>query len=495
MPPGRAIQNPILPSHHADPYITCFSGKYWIYPTTEDTRSFRAFSSTNLIDWADEGETFNLTRQSSWATTGYGWAPCVVYFNGSYYFYYAVGGAAGWQDSKIGVAIGPSPAGPFVDVGVPLVSSQTTSPRIEAIDPMVFIDSDGKAYLYYGGSAGANLGIQQLNTNTMTSFSAPLNVITPPGFTEAAFMSKRNGIYYISYSNGNWQNNTYNVRYATAPSPLGPWTYKGQILAPDSLHKGPGSHAFLQVPDTEIWYICYHYWDSVYSTRHVALDSINYNPDGTIKPIAMTGGGLVGRWESYSFPGNYLVHTNGVGKLVDSEWTDETSQFLMVPGLAGDSANTVSFELIDKPDRYLRRKSNGQIVMDLWTSGDTFNADATFYLRPGLANSTNVSFESYSSPGSYIRRINSLVYCQAGSGSTFYSDATWKRWTASMLLDLRIAPANGSRAVVTWNPTWNGAGTLLEAADLNAAWVTNYSAVSPFFVNTTNSARFYKVEP
>ena len=150
------------------------------------------------------------------------------------------------------------------------------------------IDSDGKAYLYYGGSAGANLGIQQLNTNTMTSFSAPLNVITPPGFTEAAFMSKRNGIYYISYSNGNWQNNTYNVRYATAPSPLGPWTYKGQILAPDSLHKGPGSHAFLQVPDTDIWYICYHYWDSVYSTRHVALDSIYYNPDGTIKPIAMT---------------------------------------------------------------------------------------------------------------------------------------------------------------------------------------------------------------
>lgn len=488
-----AIRNPILPSHHADPFIGYFAGKYWVYPTSEDTRSFRAFSSTNLIDWVDQGQIFNLS-QSSWATTGYGWAPCVVYFNGNYYFYYAVGGAAGWQDSKIGVAIGPSPTGPFTDIGAPLVSSQTTSPHIEAIDPMVFIDTDGKAYLYYGGSAGSNLGIRQLDTNTMTSFSGSLNVVTPTAFTEAPFMSKRNGVYYISYSNGSWQTNTYNVRYATSSSPIGPWTYKGQILTSDSLHKGPGSHAFLQVPNTDIWYVCYHYLDSVYSVRHVALDSLNYNPDGTIKPVTMTGGGIVTRWESYRVPGYYLSHTNGVGKLVDSDWTDETSQFLVVPGLADKSPDAVSFELIDKTDRYLRRNSSGQLVMDLWTVGGTFNADATFYVRPGLANSAGVSFESYSNPGSYIRQNNSTIYVQSGSGSTFNNDATWKRWTASELLNLQIAPTNGNHAVITWNATWNGVGTLLEATDLNGPWATNNSAVSPFVVTTTNAARFYKVE-
>jgi len=490
--PTPVIRNPILPSHHADPYIAYLGGQYWIYPTSEDTKSFRAFSSSNLVDWVDQGQVFNLS-QSSWATNGYGWAPCVVSFNGNYYFYYAMGGAAGWQDSKIGVAIGPSPTGPFTDSGAALVVSQTSSPHVEAIDPMVFFDTDGKVYLYYGGSAGANLGIRQLNTNDMTSFSSSLSVVTPSNFTEAAFMSKRNGIYYISYSNGSWQTNTYNVRYATGSSPLGPWTYAGQILTSDSLHKGPGSHALLQLPNTDSWYICYHYWDSVYSTRHTALDVLNYNVNGSIKPVAMTGGGVVTRWESGSLPGYFIVHTNGVAKMVNSDWTDETSQYLMVPGLA--DKNGVSFELVDKSDRYLRQNGSGQIVMDSWTAGGTFNADATFYLRPGLASSTNVSFESYSSPGSYIRRSNSLVYSQAGSGSSFNSDATWKSWTASTLLNLQIASTNNNRARVTWNVTWDGVGTLLEAANVNGPWITNTVAVSPFVAATTNTARYYRVEP
>ncbi|HEY4415478.1 MAG TPA: family 43 glycosylhydrolase [Verrucomicrobiae bacterium] len=494
MPPSLAIQNPVLPSHHADPFISYFAGKYWIYPTSEDTKSFRAFSSTNLVDWVDQGAVFNLS-QSSWATNGYGWAPCVVYFNGNYYFYYAMGGAAGWQDSKIGVAVGPSPIGPFTDSGTPLVSSQTSSPHVEAIDPMIFMDTDGKAYLYYGGSGGANLGIRQLNTNDLISFSGSLNVVTPANFTEASFMSKRNGTYYISYSNGSWQTNTYNVRYATASSPLGPWTYRGPILTSDSLHKGPGSHAFLQIPDTDIWYICYHYWDSAYSTRHVALDSLSYNPDGTIKPVVMTGGGTVARWESYSVPGYYIVHTNSIAKLVNSDWTDVTSQFLMVPGLADKATNAVSFELIDKADRYLRQNSSGQIVMDVWTAGGTFNADATFYLRPGLSGGKGISFESYSSPGHYIRQINTSLYSQPGSGSPFTNDATWKSWTASTLSGLQIASTNGQRVVVTWNATWNGAGTLLEATDLNGVWTANSSAVSPWVVPTTNAVKFYKVEP
>jgi hypothetical protein len=360
---------------------------------------------------------------------------------------------------------------------------------------MVFIDTDGKAYLYYGGSAGANLGIRQLDTNTMTSFSGSLSVVTPANFTEAPFMSKRNGMYYISYSNGSWKTNTYNVRYATSSSPLGPWTSRGQILNSDSMHKGPGSHSFLQVPNTDTWYICYHYWDTAYSTRHTALDSVTYNADGTIKPVTMTGGGTVARWESFSVPGYYIVHTNSVATLVNSDWSDETSQYLMVPGLAKKGTNTVSFELIDKPDRYLRQNSSGQIVMDLWTVGGTFNEDATFYLRPGLASSAGVSFESYSFPGNYMRRSGSLVYRQTGSGSTFNSDATWKGWTASSLLNLQIALTNGNQVIVTWNPTWEGAGTLLEAANLNGPWTTNNSAVSPFLVNPTNAARFYKAVP
>jgi autotransporter-associated beta strand protein len=489
------VRNPILPGDHADPFIGYFAGQYWIYPTSDDTKSFHAFSSSNLVDWVDQGQVFNLS-QASWATNAYGWAPCVVYLNGNYYYYFAAGGAAGWQYSRIGVAVGPTPIGPFTDSGAPLVSSQTTSPHIEAIDPMVFVDTDGKAYLYYGGSGGANLGIQQLNPTNMTSLIGSLSVVTPANYTEAPFMSKRNGIYYISYSNGSWETNTYNVQYATSTSPLGPWTYQGRILTSDSFHKGPGSHAFLQVTNTDIWYICYHYWDSVYSARHVGLDLFSYNADGSIKPVTMTGGGTVTRWESYSVPNDYLTDTNDVGQLVNSGWTNKASQFLMVPGLADKAANAVSFELIDNPSDYLRLDlTSGQLVTDdAWTSGGTFNADATFYTQPGLATNTDVSFESYSWPGAYIRQNNSLIYAQSGSGTAFNGDATWQPSTAGTLLNLQITPTNNNQLAVTWDSTWNGVGTLLEATSLNGPWATNNSAVSPFVVKPTSTAQFYRVE-
>jgi len=209
----------------------------------------------------------------------------------------------------------------------------------------------------------------------------------------------------------------------------------------------------------------------------------------------MTGGNVVTWWESYGVPGYYMVHTNGVGTLVNSDWIDETSQFLMVPALASKATNAISFELVDKSDRYLRRNSSGRLVMDLWTVGGSFNADATFYVRPGLANSADVSFESCNHPGNFIRRNGSLVYLQSGSGSAFNSDATWKSWTASSLVDLQISPTNGHQVVVTWDVIWNGVGTLLEAANLNGPWLTNNSAVSPFMVNPSNGTRFYKVEP
>src|SRR6185436_11539711 len=219
-----AFSNPILPGYHADPYAQYFAGKYWIYPTAEVSGSqpgskFRAFSSTNLNTWVDEGQIFVLGPQVSWADTN-GWAPSVVFRNNQYYFYFSAGGVGGGQNSKIGVAVGSTPKGPFTDIGVPLVSSKLTAPTVEAIDPHVFVDSDGQAYMYYGGSWGSNLGIQKLNSN-MTSLSGGLSIVTPSNYTEGPFMSKRNGLYYMSYSNGAWNNDTYNVRYSTATSPMG----------------------------------------------------------------------------------------------------------------------------------------------------------------------------------------------------------------------------------------------------------------------------------
>ncbi len=75
-------------------------------------------------------------------------APSVVYHNNQYYFYYTA-------ETQIGVAVGNSPTGPFVDKGSPLIGFSDPIP--DRIDPMVFIDDDGQAYFYYGGSNGSQM--------------------------------------------------------------------------------------------------------------------------------------------------------------------------------------------------------------------------------------------------------------------------------------------------------------------------------------------------
>lgn len=417
-------QNPVLPGDRADPEINHFEGKYWLYTTAQNisgSATFRAFSSTNLTSWADEGEIFNFSSVS-WAQI-LGWAPSMAYRNGTYYFYFSVGGSGGGHNSSIGVATGPTPKGPFTDaLGGPLVTSKLTSPTIEAIDPHVFIDDDGQVYMYYAGSWGSALGVQRLGTNMITT-EGPLMIVTGlTGFTEAPFLCKRNGIYYLSYSGGSWNDWTYNVRYATANSPMGPWTYRGQILTADATHLGPGHHSFIQAPGTDNWYIAYHYWNNLFSTRHTAVDEVKYNPDGTIQPIQMTGGGSIKRWEAYNAPGQFIRQTNFQGRISADVSPLSDSQFFVVPGLANPAA--ISFASIRYPNRFLRHRS-GQIHLDTYDGSTLFRADATFFQRPGLGNTNHVSFESFNFPGQHIRHRNGILYRELLTTANDRNDGTF----------------------------------------------------------------------
>jgi hypothetical protein len=128
------------------------------------------------------------------------------------------------------------------------------------------------------------------------------------------------------------------------------------------------------------------------------------------------------RWESLNFPGRFIRHMNGRGRIDSNVSPLADSQFVMVPGLANSGA--VSFRSVNFPTAYLRHR-NGEIWLDVSDGSALFNADATFYKRPGLANSAHVSFESYNFPGRYIRHRNSLLYSESGSGAPFTSDATF----------------------------------------------------------------------
>ena len=294
-------RNPLFTG--ADPDIVALCGRWWVYPTNAvdptdgfAATRFYAWSSPDLRHWTRSAPLLQMADvpwiKADGAPNHGLWAPSLTTANGRYYLYYAVG-PQNPTPSRLGVAVGDSPAGPFRDSGRPLY---TGGNGFEAIDPMTFVDpKSGKAYLYAGGSAGATLRIFELKPD-MTEIAREIPVKTPPLFTEGAFMHERNGLYYLSYSHGHWNGPDYSVHYATGPTPVGPWTYRGRILSSDRTHQGPGHHSFAENPRTHQWVIAYHRWERgpgagpFDGTRQVAIDRIRYRADGSIMPVRETDG-------------------------------------------------------------------------------------------------------------------------------------------------------------------------------------------------------------
>ncbi len=269
--------NPLFAA--ADPHAAIFDRQLWIY-ATGGGRSGELFgwSSADFREWRKHGPVFRL-EDAAWvkddgAPRHAAWAPCIVQADGTYFFYYSVG-PQNPTPSRIGVASGASPAGPFKDSGRPLL---TGGDRFEAIDPMVFKDPrSGRHYFYAGGSAGARLRVFVLKPD-MVSFEREVRVKNPPRFTEAPFVHFHRGRYYLSYSHGNFRDSSYAVHYCTGNSPEGPWDYRGVILASDDRHKGPGHHSIFFLPGRSQWLIAYHRWDRMRAAAKPASTASSTRP-------------------------------------------------------------------------------------------------------------------------------------------------------------------------------------------------------------------------
>ncbi|MGC4091227.1 MAG: family 43 glycosylhydrolase [Polyangiaceae bacterium] len=280
--------NPILPGFNADPQIAAFDGKFYVYPTSDGfanwlSTSFHAFSSSDLVTWKDEGVVLDLGPDVSWADNR-AWAPGIAFKNGTYYFYFSA-------NYQIGVASAKSPTGPFKDVlGKPLVT--TSQFGGQSIDPYVFVDDDGRAYLYFGSTSAGGHAVE-LNAD-MTSFKGTPQQIAISGYKEGSAVFKRNGTYYFMWSEGDTRSEDYDVAYGTGSSPLGP--FKRATLNP-ILKKntalgilGPGHHSILTLPNGD-YYIAYHRFaipggDGTH--REVCLDRLTFNADGSIAPVVPT---------------------------------------------------------------------------------------------------------------------------------------------------------------------------------------------------------------
>jgi hypothetical protein len=291
--PGFAA-NPFVTSiYTADPSARVWAdGRLYVYPSHDmdppkgcDLMDrYHVYSTADMVNWRDEGQIVQAS-DVPWGRPegGFMWAPDCVFRNGTYYFYFPHPSESAWNKTwKIGVATSKKPASDFKVQGY--IEGMGGDAMI---DPNVFIDDDGQAYIYNGGGAKCAGGKLKSNMVELDGPMVPMEGLKD--FHEATWVFKRNGIYYLTYADNNPKVNQ--LRYATSRSPLGPWTSKGVYLKPTDCDTSHGS----VVEYKGQWYAFYHN-KSLSNTgggnlRSICVDKLNFNPDGSIQTVVQTKNG------------------------------------------------------------------------------------------------------------------------------------------------------------------------------------------------------------
>ena len=327
--------NPVIAyKFGADPAVLVYKDTAYLYATNDMQQfefskgkiennygkiaSLNIFSSKDLVNWTNHGEIqvagkSNPKAAAKWANNS--WAPAVAWKNidgkDKFFIYFADNG------SGIGVLVGESPTGPFVDpLKKQLISRQT--PKCADVnwlfDPAVFVDDDGRAYIYFGGGHNPDNAANPKTArcvelgDDMISIKGEPQVIDPPFLFEDSGIHKYKDTYYYTYCT-NWvDRKDYDtdipiavIGYMTSKNPLGPFEYKGWTLpnpgeAP--LYAGGNNHHWV-FNFKDRWYIAYHA-PTIEKTlktekkgyRNLFIDEFKFNDDMTLPHQRITKEGV-----------------------------------------------------------------------------------------------------------------------------------------------------------------------------------------------------------
>jgi hypothetical protein len=324
-PNGRRYLSQPLVKHifTADPSAHVFEGKIYVYPShdidagipDDDLGNQYAMNDYIVLSMDEPGAATTAhpvalkVEDVPWAGKQF-WAPDAACKNGVYYLYFPARDHQGIF--RIGVATSTSPAGPFKAEPEPIKGSFS-------IDPAVFVDDDGEAYMYFGGIWGGQLQrwasgsfdpkasdtdllqdekpalcakVARL-TADMKEFAHPAKdvvILDDNGqpvlggdhdrrFFEASWLFKRNGKYYFTYSTGD----THLLDYAVGDNPYGPFTFKGHFLEP--VQGWTSHHSVVEFKGK--WWLFYHdiQLSDKNHLRSVKVTELKFNDDGTIQRI------------------------------------------------------------------------------------------------------------------------------------------------------------------------------------------------------------------
>ena len=297
-------QNPIIQTiYTADPAPLVYKDTVFLYTGHDEDKStwfvmkdWHAYSTVDMVNWTDRGSPLSL-QTFSWAKKD-AWAGQCIFRNGKFYWYVPMNESSG-KGMSIGVAVSNSPTGPFKDaLGKPLVHSGNGD-----IDPTVFIDDDGQAYLYWGNPY---LKYVKLNKD-MISYSGDVVDVPltkegfnvrykdadkrPSAYEEGPWIYKRKDLYYLLYPAGGVPEH---LAYSTSKSATGPWTYRDTIMT--VIKKGGAFTNHPGVIDYKGKSFFFYHNGALPGgggfNRSVAVEEFDYQADGTIPRIEATVTGV-----------------------------------------------------------------------------------------------------------------------------------------------------------------------------------------------------------
>ena len=310
MPMMMSAQNPIIRDQFsADPTARVFNNKVYVYPSHDIVppegqrqdwfcmEDYHVFSSENLTDWTDHGVIVTQNKVPWVRPDSYSmWAPDCVERNGKYYFYFP-SAPKGGMGFGVGVAIADSPEGPFVCESEPIKG-------INGIDPCVLLASDGNAYIFWGNGRCAKLkdNMKELADDTpkekvkwgereFEMYGVNCLKGLPSRQAEGPFAFEYNGNYYLTYPYV--RENTEVLGYAMSKNPMGPYEYKGIIMAEHENGCWTNHHSIINYKGQ--WYLFYHHNDFSPrddKRRSVCIEKLYFNADGTIKEVKPTMRGV-----------------------------------------------------------------------------------------------------------------------------------------------------------------------------------------------------------
>ena len=275
----------------ADPTIFFHDKIYYLYGTgsggtANSVNGFVVYTSPDLVNWDGPAGANNglvLKRGDAFGTKGF-WAPQVIQYNKNFFFAYTA-------NEQIGIAVADNPAGPFTNSSLKPIDES-----VKQIDPFIYIDGDGKKYLYHVRLINGNrIFVAELNDDLMSIKPETLrecinasdkwentNGASWP-VAEGPTVIRHRNLYYLIYSANDFRNPDYAVGYATSTSPLGPWIKSADspfITKEIARENGPGHGDVLFTGERKMFYVFHtHFSEEAVSPRKTAIAEIRFVKD------------------------------------------------------------------------------------------------------------------------------------------------------------------------------------------------------------------------